>query len=51
MTSARRKRGGGGEGGSSEMLIRLTLGEGGDIPYKVDTNHDALKGWGKEKPK
>ena len=25
-------------------------GEGGGVPYKVDINHDALKGWGKEKP-
>ena len=44
MTSARR--------GISE---KLTLGEkwggGGGVPYKVDINHDALKGWGKEKPK
>ena len=48
MTSAW-KRGGGG-GGVSKKLTKVDIG-GCVVPYKVDINHDALKGWGKEKPK
>ena len=47
MTSV--QRGGGRKG--SEKLTKVDIGGGGGVPYKVDINHDALKGWGKEKPK
>ena len=46
------KGGGGGGGEVSEKLTKVDIGGGGGgFSYKVDINLDALKGWGKEKPK
>ena len=36
--------------GVSEKLTKVDIW-GGRVPYKVDINHDDLKGWGKETPK
>ena len=49
MTSTRNSEregggGGGGEWGSVKNRQNLTLRGGGGVPYKVDINHDSLKG-------
>ena len=48
-----KKKGGGGRWKVDKTWhwVRGGGGEGGGVPYKVNINHDALKGWGKEKPK